>query len=408
MKSYIQFYKELPHDVRKISKYIFLTYFFVLFSYPLVRSASSAIFYEAYTSNEYSFATFVSVLALMVMIGVNNKFQAKLGVHKIYILCGLLTIFALIVSYLGYKSGIKEMAYVIFATKEAYIVLLVHTCLAFANAFYNKDQFKRVIGFIGAAGSLGGIIGGQVTKYLAHWIGTEGVYFSSLVIILITVILFYFTKEANIKGLNSTKSVTPIKAVRGVRKYVFLIASIVTLSQFVIYIADLQFNIIFEQIIANKDDRTAYLGNFYSYINTVSIFLQFVVLPYILMKMDSKKIFLFIPLLYVILVFGGLSFGSGSLFITGLVFIFMKGIDYSVFAAIKEVMYHPLLSLQKFGAKYITDMFIYRLSKALIAFVMSQFLVTEMGFLNQLQFLFLTLWVVAIILLFKEQKKLKH
>jgi AAA family ATP:ADP antiporter len=408
MKSYLQFYQELPNDVKKISKYIFLTYFFVLFSYPLVRSASSAIFYEAYSSNEYSFATFVSVVALMIMIGINNKFQNKYGVHKLYFGCGLLTIVALILAFIGYKSGIKEMAYVIFATKEAYIVLLVHTCLAFANAYYNLEQFKRVIGFIGAAGSLGGIIGGQLTKYLATTVGTDGVYFTSLFIILITVLFFLKTSDAVIKGLDRKISVTPIKAIRGVRKYVFLIASIVTLSQFVIYIADLQFNIVFEQVVTTKDARTAYLGDFYTYVNMVAIFLQFVVLPFALLKLESKQIFLFIPALYLILIFGGLSFGGGSLFLTGAVFVCMKGTDYSIFAAIKEVMYHPLFSLQKFGAKYITDMFIYRLSKAFIAIIMAQYLVNEMGFLNQLQFVFITLWVAAIILLFKEQKKLKH
>ena len=408
MKGYIQFFKDLPEEVKKTSVYIFLTYFFVLFSYPFVRSASSAIFYDVYTSNEYSFATFISVIALMVLIGFSNKFQNKLGVHKIYFGIGILTILALGISFVGYKMGVKEMAYVIFATKEAYIVLLVHSCLAFANAFYNLDQFKRAIGFIGAAGSLGGILGGQLTKLLAKSYGTDTVYTVSLVIIFITIVFFMFTSNVKIKGLEESRTVTPIKAIKGVRKYVFLIASIVTLSQFVIYIADLQFNVAFEKVITEKDARTAYLGDIYTYVNTVAVFLQFVVLPYALIRLESKSIFLFIPVFYLILVCCGLSFGAGSLFMTGAIFVSFKGTDYSIFAAIKEIMYHPLLSLQKYGAKYITDMFVYRLSKACIAIVMAQFLVSEMAFLNQLQFVFLTLWVIAIIILFKEQKKLNH
>ena len=71
-------------------------------------------------------------------------------------------------------------------------------------------------------------------------------------------------------------------------------------------------------------------------------------------------------------------------------------------------MYHPLLSLQKFGAKFITDMFVYRASKALIAFVFAQFLNLEMQFLSGLQFFFLTLWILLVFMLFKEQKKLNH
>ena len=82
----------------------------------------------------------------------------------------------------------------------------------------------------------------------------------------------------------------------------------------------------------------------------------------------------------------------------------MKAIDYSLFSSAKEVMYHPLSRLQKYGAKYITDMFVYRLSKALISFVMSFYAAKELGFLNTVQLVCLGLWIICIYLLFKEQK----
>ncbi len=408
MKNFIQFYKELDPSLKRINIFIFLTYFFVLFSYPLVRSATGAIFYDVYTSEQYSFATFIGVIVLMAMITLNNKLQAKFGIHRVYLFTGVLSILALISAFIGYKLEIKPMAYVLFATKEAYIVLLVHSALAFANALYDLNTFKRLIGPMGAAGSLGGIIGGQLTSVLAKYYGTEVVFYVSLVFIAVTVVVFYFTKDAKVKGLEPNKSITPIQAIRGVKKYVLLIGSVVALSQFVIFIADLQFNMVFEKVVTVKDERTAYFGQFYSYINVLSLFLQFVILPYILMRIKTRTIFLFVPILYLVLVLGGLGFGVGSLFVIGAVFITMKGTDYSIFAAVKDVMYHPLLSLQKFGAKYITDMFVYRLAKASIAFVFAQFANLQMNILSQLQFLFLSLWVVAIILLFKEQKKLNH
>ncbi|MCO4753854.1 MAG: hypothetical protein KC478_05205, partial [Bacteriovoracaceae bacterium] len=71
----------------------------------------------------------------------------------------------------------------------------------------------------------------------------------------------------------------------------------------------------------------------------------------------------------------------------------------------KEVMYYPLDKMQKFGAKYITDMFIYRLAKALIAFVMAQYLLKDMWSLNLLQAAFISLWLILLVLLFKEQKR---
>jgi AAA family ATP:ADP antiporter len=409
MKNFLEFYNGQSPHTKKISLYIFLTYFFVLFSYPLVRSATGAIFYDVYSSAQYSFATFIGVIALMVVIAVNNFLQSKISVHKIYLITGVLSILVLLGAFIGYKFHIKQMAFVLFATKEAYIVLLVHTCLAFANAFYNIDQFKRLIGPLGASGSLGGIIGGQLTSYIAESYNTDVVFVFSLVIILITCLVFYLTHNAKIKGMEEeNRSITPIRAVRGVKKYVLLIGLVVALSQFVIFIADLQFNIIFEKVVTTKTARTAYLGKFYSYINMVSIFLQFVILPYLMLRVKNKHIFLFVPILYLGLILGGLSLGAGSLFVIGSVFVMMKGTDYSLFAAAKDVMYHPLLSLQKFGAKYITDMFVYRSSKALIAFVMAQFIVYELEVLSILQFIFLSLWIAAIVLLFREQQKLNH
>lgn len=421
MNNIIDFFKkfnqqilDLDKETKRISLLIFLTYFFVLFSYPLVRSATGAIFYDVYTSDQYSFATFVGVLALMLMIFVNNKLQSLWGVHKVYLFTGTLSVIALLVSYLLLKSGVKEMAYVLFATKEAYIVLLIHTCLAFSNSFYELDLFKKIIGPLGAAGSIGGIVGGQLTKYIAknENLGTEYVFYTSLVLIMVTVVAFYLTKDAKVRGLEPTKSITPLKAIRGVRKYVVLIASIVALSQFVIFVADLQFNMVFEKVVTEKNARTAYFGDFYTVINILSLFLQLIVLPYLLVKLNLRTIFLFVPIIYIVLVFGGLGFGATQLFIVALVFITMKGTDYSVFAVVKEVMYHPLLSLQKFGAKYITDMFVYRLAKALIAFVFAQFSLKQipgiMNYLTIVQFIFLTLWIVLIFKLFQEQKKLNR
>lgn len=408
MKGYLSFYKDLPKDVKKITLFIFFTYFLVLFSYPFVRASASAIFYEAYSPNEYSFATFISIVALMGLVYLNNYLQPKVGVHNIYFFSGLLTIAMLAIGFVGYKFEIKQMAYVIFATKESYIVLLVHTCLAFANSYYSLDQFKRLISFVGASGSLGGVLGGQLTKHIATSYGTDTVFMLSLFIILATVLIFYLTKSAKIKDQVVDHKDTPIQAIESVKKYVFLIAGVVTLSQFVIYIADLQFNIIFENTIKLKDERTAYLGNLYSYINGVGLFLQFVIIPYLLIMIRPRNVFLSIPLIYLLLVLGGVSIGGGTLFTMSLVFMMMKGVDYSVFAAVKEVMYHPLTNSQKYGAKYITDMFIYRVSKAFMAIIMAQFLVGQiLDYLNLLQIFFIALWVVAIILLFKEQNKLK-
>lgn len=404
MKNYLEFLNSLTPEIKRNGFFIFLTYFFALFSYPLARSSTGAIFYDSYTSNEYSFATFISVVALIFIISVSNKLQKKIGIHKLYSAIGVLTIISMLLCFFLHQMGFKSFAYALFAIKEVYIVLLIHLCLAFSNAYFSMEQVKRLYGPLGGAGSIGGIVGGQLTSSLAKGYGTNIVLFTSLVIILMTTIAFYQTKSAKLKEDKEVKDKNPLESIEGIRKYVFLIALIVALTQFVIFIADLQFNIVFEKVVETKNERTAYLGQIYKYVNVVTLFLQFVILPFLLMRVQIRSIFFFIPILYLALIFGGLSLGAGALFAVAGVYISMKATDYSIFAVAKEVMYHPLESTQKFGAKYITDIFVYRTSKALIAFVMSFFAVKQMGSLNTLQAGFIIIWLFVIFLLFKEQK----
>lgn len=405
MKNYFQFLSGLDQETKKHSFYIFLTYFFALFSYPLARSSTGAMFYESYTSANYSFATFISVIVLIFVVTFSNRIQKKIGIHHLYGLIGGVTILSFGIAFYLHQHGVKEAAYGLFAIKEVYIVLVIHLCLAFSNSYFSMEQVKRLYGPLGGAGSIGGIIGGQLTSSLAKSQGTNTVFYISLLIIFFTIIAFYQTKKAHLKEDIKEKKHSPLKSIEGVRKYVFLIALVVALTQFVIFIADLQFNIVFEKVVAAKDARTSYLGDLYKYVNIVTLFLQFIVLPYLLMRVKIKSIFFFVPLLYLSLILGGLSIGSGTLYVVAIVFVSMKATDYSIFSVAKEVMYHPLESTQKYGAKYITDIFVYRAAKALIAFFMGFFAIIEMGSLNTLQAIFISLWIVAIIYLFKEQKK---
>ena len=404
MKNYVEFVKSLPSDFKKNGFFIFLTYFFAIFSYPFVRSSTGAIFYESYTSSEYSFATFIAICVLIVIIFISNKLQSKIGIHKLYAFWGIGTIVSLMGFHYLHSIGIKPMAYGLFATKEIYIVLLIHLCLAFTNSYFSIEQLKRLFGPLGAAGSIGGIIGGQMTSSLAKSQGTDFVFYISQVLIFLAVVCFYQTRFAKIETTEKEEKKEPLKSVKGIGKYVALIASIVALTQFVIFIADLQFNIIFEKVVTSKDLRTSYLGEIFSYTNMGTLFFQLIIIPYALVRVDIKKIFYFVPVLYLILILGGLGLGAGSLFVVAAVFVLMKAIDYSLFSSAKEVMYHPLSRLQKYGAKYITDMFVYRLSKALISFVMSFYAAKELGFLNTVQLVCLGLWIICIYLLFKEQK----
>lgn len=405
MPSYLDFFKRIPALKKQNLIFIFITYFFALFSYPLMRSATGAYFYEFYSAQEYPLATFFSIVFLVGAIYLCNRLQKLVGVQFLYLGIAIVTTVLSIISYFAINSGVSFFAFFLFAIKESYIVLLIHLCLAYANNYFDLEEVKKLFGPIGAIGSVGGILGGQFTALFVKAIGTDIVFFISLILIFIAGISFYKTHKIKEIEANKNTLKAPLKSLKHIKKFIFLICTIVALSQWVIFIADLQFNIIFEKIVTSKDSRTEFLGNMYSYINMISLFIQFFIIPYLLSRVSNKAVFLSIPIVYCILSLAILGVGASSLIISSGVFIFLKASDYSVFSYSKEVLYHGLSSAQKYGAKYITDMFVYRLAKAFIAIIMSILSIKNIQYLNIFQIIFIIIWIICVLSLIKLKKE---
>lgn len=374
----------------------------------MVRSSIGATFYEYYTAKDYPFATFIAIVALIVIIQLSNIIQEKIGIRKLFTLFCMTGSFVMLSCSYFLTKETSFLAYILFATKEIYIVLLIHLLLAYANNYYSLEQIKKFYGPLGAAGSIGGIIGGLLTSHIAKTYGTDIVLYISLFSIMACFLPFLFVDKVTEKKKDESETPRPLQSIGKAKKYVFYIACIVALTQWVIYIADLQFNIVFEKVVTEKNERTSYLGSIYTYINVVTLVIQFLILPIILPRLQVKKIFYFIPVFYFLLVFGGLGLGAGLLYVVAGVYISMKAIDYSIASVVKEVMYHPLSRLQKYGAKYITDMFVYRSSKAIIALIFTFWTIKNMIILNVIQTILIGLWLFLIYKLFIEQNNLFH
>lgn len=396
----------LAPEVKKNAVVLFLAYFFILFTYPFTRSATQSIFLESYTASDMPFTWFLSIVTLSATIYLSNIIQVKIGVHKLFSLVSLVSIFVFGGGLLLSHFGIREAALGMFIWKEVYIVVLVHLFLGFCNNYFSYDQVKLLYGPLGAIGSIGTILGGQLTSLLAKTSGTNSILYISYLALFLSFFVFYRTKNVTYQNTDKKEEIKerPLTAIKDVKGYVFLIAAIIALTQFVINIADLQFNIIFEKVVETKDERSFYLGQLYSMINGVALGVQFFVMPWLLKTISTRTAHLFIPLFYMILVAFGFGLGGAMLWPIAFVFVSMKGVDYSLFAVVKELLYAPLSAVQKYGAKYIADMWTYRTAKALIAILLMY--VNNIVVLSALQFLFLFMWLICVILIFRRFKRL--
>lgn len=380
------------------------SYFLVLFNYPLIRASSTTFFFEAFGAKSSPVAMLWSVLFLTGSILLCNKLQKRWSVQAVFLTASILSSFLFMAGSTGFLNGTPFAAYVPFIWKEIYIVIQVHLLLAYANNFFKKEDFKILLGLVGAAGSLGGTLGGLLTSYLSSTSGTPMVMWIGLSFVLIPAIIFFFTSSIRSKEEKVTESPLASLNTSNVKKYVFYIALVVALTQFIINIADFRFHIEFENAVTDSSLRTSYLGNIYTVTNFLTFLFQLFLVPFLLPRVSEKNYHLFIPLSYFICL-GALSLGPAvGLLSISVLYTYFKAADYSLFSAGKEILYQPLTVKQKYGAKYLTDMLVYRSSKAVVA--LGLIYIQSAAILNGLMLGFLVLWMLLIMKIFKLQKSL--
>jgi AAA family ATP:ADP antiporter len=273
--------------------------------------------------------------------------------------------------------------------------------LGYANNYFKGSDFKALIGLVGGVGSIGGILAGLLTRFLAERFGTNSVMWMGIIFTFIPALSFLKTK--NLSRTIEDKARTPIASFDlNLKKYIGIVAAIVALSQVIINIADFNFHLVFEQTIKDSSERTSKLGDIYMYMNVVTFFLQFIVLPFVMLRTSEKNYHYFIPLSYFFFFMIVVLLFPNGLLPLSLFFIYLKASDYSLFSAGKEVLYQPLSINQKYGAKYLTDMLVYRFSKAMIALVLIY--VQNSYILNIVMFICFFMWISLVSKLFNQQK----
>lgn len=381
-----------------------ISYFFVLFNYPLMRATTTAMYMQAYGGSASPVIWLYSVAALAIIISIYNKLQNKVGVHALFHYTSILSIFIFLISLFLFNQGITFMAGVLYVWKEVYIVILVHLILGYCNSNLKYVEAKEFFGPLGAMGSIGGIVGGFLTSVMTKPYGVDAVIYIGCIGIAINAVVFHFTlrTETTSSDKSSVKKESPLQSIKGAYRYVFLIALIVAMSQFCINIVNLKFDLVFAQIVPDQNTKAAYLGTLFSLINVATLIIQFLLIPPLFKYRTNRFTQYLIPTSYVGLSILGLGLGSGVLTLAAGTFLFMKAFDYSLFTASKELLYYPLSTMQKFGAKYITDMVVYRLAKGIIAVILIKY--QDLQSLNILMTLSLLIWFIALVFLFKDPK----
>ncbi|MBI2743257.1 MAG: hypothetical protein HYX48_04995 [Chlamydiales bacterium] len=345
--------------------------FLIAADYAIIRPVSNSLFIFSYGSSFFPYAWLATVPLNLLVVYLYSRFLPRFGCLKMFLIIALIIGGGNLFCALFIKK-ISILPFIFYIWKEIYILLMFQQLWSVIHSTIDTKRAKYLYGIIFGIGGIGGALGSLVPGFLAVKFGSENLLFFSLPIYAL---LFYFfmqfLKRSSISG--EIQKEMPVKdafeAVRNIRSSPFLlfILLIVIFMQMSSTLIDFQFNSTLEQNILGKDLRTEYTGRILSIVNLITIGLQFVG-SYLLVQFLGMRLSHFaIPALLclnaaaflITPAFGVISFS----------YVTIKSFDFSLFNIIKEMLYIPLKTDEKFRAKAFIDIFAYRSAKAFASFL---------------------------------------
>lgn len=398
---------------RKEKIFIFfamLSAFTICGEYAITRPASNALFLTFFSYKFFPWAWLATVPLNLGVIWLYNRFLPKIGPLKMLVIVACAAMGSNAVAGELYHA-FPQLIFLQFAFKDIYVLLMLKQLWSMIHSTISGPKAKYLYGFIYGTGTLGAISGSLVPTFLATAIGSEKILF--LTIPVYATLLFFYSRALKNSNLNIetfqkdlTPDPRPKEALLLIRRTPLLIAilALVIFMQASVALMEYQFNIHLEMNILEKDLRAAYYGKLMGFVNMLSLGLQFLGSLFIVRFLGLKGSHFLVPLS--LCASALLSIAVPSFMIVSCSFVFLKGLEFSLFGVIREMLYVPLPLDAKYRAKAVIDVFAYRSSKALVAIgLIALQLIAGAYFLKIASYISVTLfvaWLIALGFLFRK------
>ncbi len=339
---------------------------FLLFGYEAVRSASTSLVVAHYGAESLPWVMALSPVSTGFMLYGYGRLLTWLGAKRTLAASSLVSAAVLTLCWAALPFAGGPASALLYILREGYIVLIIEQYWSFINSTLKPVEAKRVNGPICGLASVGAILGGLTVGRLAPAIGTEPlVLLTAGAMLPATALgLLAYHLAGTPRGEQDEKSASSSTLALDLfhrHRVLVHLGLLILLTQTVSTVLDLCFNGFLAEAVPNRDERTAYLGDFYALLNGGAFLMQFVVTPLLLRYVSLRLIHMGIPLLHavaaiVVLLEPSLTVAAGA-------YLAFKAVDYSLFRGAKELLYMPLPYDARYRAKEVIDAFGYRASK---------------------------------------------
>lgn len=381
----------------------------------ITRAVSNSVFIASYGADYFPYVWLLSLPVNFAIVVFYNRFLSKLGSGRMMFLFigAAFVINGLSAFCLG---TIPFLPFILYLWKDIFVMLLFQQIWSVIHATTSMQRAKYLFGMIFGVGGVGSVMGSLVPSYFAVRLGSEKLLFVTLPIQILLLFCYLFAlrvrekiaEKQNLTHMGKEKGdfFGGLRLIQG-SKLLSFILFIVLGMQISATLMDFQFQSYLQVEYPLKDLRTEFLGTFFSCVNSVNIFVQFIATFFILRIFGLQMTHFLIPLILGINCLGFMVFPHFRM----LTFSFgtLKSFDHSLFAIIKEMLYIPLTVEEKFKAKAFIDVFAYRSAKACASlFILGLQVISAASLELSISYLLLaifTIWMLFITFLFRHYKK---
>ncbi len=364
---------------------LFLYLFFMTAATIIGRTAADTMFLSKFDLSNLSYMYLAISISLSFFGIIYHRIVDRFRKDRLTYVVTTLLIALVIGSRLALDMDIPLIYPLIFVGYEVFNFLLILQFWTFTNDILDTRQAKRLLGFIGSAGILGGMASGFGIKGVVGYTGTANLIylyagFMAVCLILVQIIAHREFNELEIAARTEKKK--PAKSEQKSIRNIFhlkLIAVSVGIITMVLIFIDYQFKVIITRYYQNEE-LAAFLGQFYGYTGIIALGFQLFLSSKILSKLGILVSLLILPvflllssltLLFADSIPGTLAFGSLAVTLIPVLTaaVFAKSNDKifsdTIYSSASQLMYVPLHANIRGRAKVFIDGIIKPLSKGL-------------------------------------------
>ncbi len=396
---------------------LFFSYFFLITApFTIIKSLRNSIMLHSLGERGLPPAYLLTAILTGFVVAFHSKLQDKISKRSLITWTLIFFIITSLIFWLLLQkpSDWVPLIYWLWANILA-VGLMTHFWISVNEAF-NPREAKRLIGFFGSGGILGGISGGLLAKSLSHFIDPSHLLlFSSAllfgcILIVNTIFVFGKKKHASLKAPES--SVIQEKSEKwGFRvcfntvknnSYLRLIACLVTATLVVSTLIDFQFNSVINTYVEGTEKLTAFFGLFNAGLMAFALLIQLLITSNLIKRFGIQLALLLYPAMLL-----GCSMGI-AIFPALLFAIVIKGTDkslsYSLNQSVREILYIPISPDFKDKVKVFIDMFLNRFAKGLGAVILLILIYFRLGiqYVSLVSSIFIMAWIILNIKISRE------